>query len=449
MSDAILRYFISLFCLIALSVFSFQINANEYADDSFFSNEELSGQQRGYCNYLSDNRIRSISLRNPDNFMAPAVIRLGTDDRLQLNFDIIDDSHEYLRYRLIHCNADWQPSKLLESEYLDGFNEGSITDYAYSSNTYVHFVNYNLVIPNEEMNFIASGNYLLQVFNEEDPDTTLFQIRFSVAENQVMLKPRLTTRTDMGFNTEWQQIDFEADLTGFENINPYLDLIVTVMQNNRPETTRSVSNPLRVEGSRAIFEHDQNLIFPAGNEYRRFETVRIDYPGMRVDSVVFGGTNWHAYLQPDQSRTYNNYIYDQTQHGRFMIDEYNATEPDLGADYVTVHFTLDAPEAIGADIYVDGDFSNHIFDERNRMNYDYDKRLYHAQIPLKQGSYNYQYVVLPKNYSDKPGSTSYPDPGLVEGNHYETQNEYLLLLFCRPPGSRYDRLLGYSLLNII
>lgn len=392
---------------------------------------------------IFDSAIRTVSLRNPDNFMAPPVIRLGTHDRLLLNFDIIGDAHEYLRYRLIHCNADWQPSRLLESEYIDGFNEGEISDFAYSSNTFVHYVNYNLVIPNEDMPIIAGGNYLLQVYDEENPDNTLLQTRFSVSENGVAVRPTVTTRTDRGFNTEWQQLDLAIDLTGLGNVNPYQDFIITVTQNNRPEITHSVTHPLRVDGNVAIFEHDQNLIFPASNEYRRFETVRVDYPGMSVDSVVFGGTNWHAYLKPDEPRCERNYIYDHTQHGRFMIDEYNATDADLGADYVTVHFTLDSPEIIGGDVYVDGDFNLHRFDSRNKMSYDYTTRRYTAQIPLKQGSYNYQYVVVDKKHNDAiPDSFSKADSGIIEGNYYETENEYLVKVYYRPPGARADRLIG-------
>ncbi len=387
-------------------------------------------------------RVRTLSVRNPDNFMAPAVIRPATDDRLVINFDIIGDAHEYLRYRLLHCNADWQPSRLLESEYVDGFNEAQITDYAYSSNTYVHYVNYNIVIPNEDMRPLASGNYLLQVFNEDTPDETLLQCRFSVTESSVVIHPRVTTRTDRGFNTEWQQLDIDVDLSALPVTNAYQDLIVTVTQNNRPETTRTMTHPLRVESQHAIFEHDPNLIFGASNEYRRFETVRIDYPGMHVDSVRFGGTNWHAYLGYDENRAEKDYSFDKTQNGRFMIDEYNATDPDLGADYVTVHFTLDSPEVIGGDVYVDGDFALHRFDDRNRMTYDYTTQLYTAEIPLKQGSYNYQYVVLPKEGSGRP------DPGPIEGNFYETRNEYLVQVYYRPPGARADRLVGTTYVNL-
>lgn len=393
---------------------------------------------------IFDPSVRTLSVRNPDNFMAPDVIRLGTSDRLSVNFDIIGDDRRYIRYRLIHCNADWQPSRLLESEYLDGFNEIEIDDYAFSSNTYVHFVNYDISIPSPDHPILASGNYLLQVFEESDPDEILLQTRFSVTENSSPIAARITTRTDWGFNTDWQQVELSADLSGLPSSNPYQDFVVTVTQNNRPETMRTVFNPLRVENGHAIFEHNPDLVFGAGNEYRRFETVRVDYPGMHIDSVIFGGTNWHAWLTPDQPRAGHPYSYDQTQHGRFMIDEYNSTDPNLGADYVTVHFSLDTGEIPGADVFVDGDFSLHHFDERNRMTYNHTTRRYEAQIPLKQGSYNYQYVV--KSRKGESGKNT-PDPTPIEGNLHETSNEYLIKVFHRPPGARADRLIGTALIQ--
>lgn len=391
--------------------------------------------------------VRTVSLRNTENFMAPPVIRLGTNDRLVLNFDIIGETHQYLCYRLIHCNADWQPSQLLESEYIDGFNEGRIEDFAYSTNTYVHYVNYNLIFPNEDLPILSGGNYLLQVYDEDDPTAILLQTRFSVTENRIKLIPQLSTRTDRGFNTEWQQIDLAIDYSGIDNVNPYGDFVVTVTQNNRPETTQTTTHPLRVEGSTMIYAHDPNLIFPASNEYRRFETVRSDYPGMSVDSVKFGGTNWHSYLRLDSPRINQSYIYDRTQHGRFKIDEYNSTDPDLGADYVTVHFTLASPEIIDYDIYVDGDFNLHRFDTVNRMIFDRETGVYRATIPLKQGSYNYQYVVVDKNKEASGPSTRHANASVIEGNFYETENEYLIKVFFRPPGSRADRLVGCELLK--
>ena len=408
-------YFKNIALLIALSIFGFS-HASE-----------------------SDYMIKSVAVRNADNFMSPPIIRLGSSDRLNINFDIIGDSHEYLRYRLLHRNADRTPSRLLESEYLGGINEAQIEDFAYSNNTYVHYVNYNIELPNPEIPIISSGNYELEVYPEDDPDNVILRVPFSVTENSAIVSGAVTSRTDRGYNSEYQQLLLSVDVTASGRINPYQDLIVTIEQNNRPETLRVLTHPMRAEGSVVTYEHIPELIFEAGNEYRRFETVRVDYPGMNVDSVKFGGTNWHAWLKIDEPRNERSYIYDSTQHGRFKIDEYNSTDPDLGADYVTVHFTLDAPQVSGGAIYLDGDFTNHEFNDRNLMRYDWRDGLYHAEMPLKQGSYNYQYVVVPEG-----GVSAYSSP--IEGNKYETRNEYLVRVYLREPGTRGDRLIGHSVI---
>ena len=380
--------------------------------------------------------MKSLTVRNPNDFMAPALIRMGTPDRLTINFDIPGDQHNYLRYRLRHLNADGTPSRLLESEFTSGFNEGIIDDFAYSSNTFVHYVNYNLEIPNDDVSILASGNYVIEIFDEEEPESVLAEIPFSVSEDKAVTSADVTTHTDHGYNTEFQQLRIEVDAGRLGNINPYRDLIVTVMQNNRPETLKTLSHPLRVESGKVLFEHSPELIFEAGNEYRRFETVRADYAGMSVDSVKFYDNHWHAWLAKDEDRTESPYIYDSTQHGRFMIDEYNATDPDLGADYITVHFTLDT-SARGGDIYIDGDLSGHRNSDFNKMTYDARDGLYHGEMLLKQGSYNYQYVFVP--YGEEKGK-----PSKIEGNKYETRNEYLVRVYLREPGSRGDRLIGHT-----
>ncbi|MCH5226197.1 MAG: DUF5103 domain-containing protein [Muribaculaceae bacterium] len=372
--------------------------------------------------------------------MGPPVIRLGSNEKLNINFDIIGEDSEYLRFRLIHCNSDWQPSRLMENEYLGNFNDATIDDYAYSNNTYVHYVNYNIEIPSPQLPILRSGNYLLQVYPEHDPDEIILQARFAVSEGITPVNAGLTTRTDKGFNSEFQQLFFNADLSALPNVNPYQDLIITITQNNRPETVRVLKHPMRVTDKKAVFEHSPELIFEAGNEYRRFETVRTDYPGMHIDKVDFQNGMWNAWLQQDSSRKHRQYVYDNTQHGRFKIDDYNSTDPDLGADYVLVHFSLDPGERQYGEIYLDGDFTNHTYTESNLMRYDWNDGLYHASIPLKQGSYNYQYVV-------KTDKEKVPLPASIEGNKYETNNEYLIQVFLRTPGSRADRLIGSTLLS--
>lgn len=388
--------------------------------------------------YISDPKVATLSVRSSAGFMAPPVIRLGSDDYIDFNFDILGDDVKYLRCRLVHCNAGWVPSLLLESEFTGSFNEAEISDYAYSTNTYVHYVNYNVRIPDYGLSPAASGNYLLQVYYEDNPDDVILQTGFYVTEDAAVVAGKVDTRTDKGYNQHHQQIEVSAKLLT-DVRNPYEDILMAVMQNNSPATLRLLPRPQRVEGSEIIYSHLPDLIFNAGNEYRRFETVRADYPGMGVDSVSFADGMWHAWLSPDSPRADMEYKFDRTQHGRFKVDEYNAEDADLAADYVTVCFTL-VDVAPDVRIYLDGDFSMHGKNERYRMAYDSSIGNHTVKIPLKQGSYNYRYVAVDENGNESSSA--------IEGDRYETDNEYLVLIYLREPGSRADRLLSATVLTL-
>lgn len=403
----------------------------------------MAGERTDTRQQIFDPAFRTLKVSVADDFMAQPVVALGGDSRIVINFDEIGEDYSDLQYRLVHCNADWQPSRLLESEYLDGFNIADIEDWAFSSNTFVHYVNYQIEIPNPQMQPLASGNYLLQVFDREDEDNVLLQARFALAEQGLDVDARVSSRTDRGLNTEWQQMDLALSPSGMKVADPFSELTVEVTQNQNPYDVRTLTVPSRIEGTKIIYSHQPQLIFKAGNEFRRFESIRTNYTDMRVDSVRFMGRNYHVWLTPDQVRAESEYSYDQTQQGRFLVREYNASDSNLGADYVTVHFTLDAPEIIDADVYVEGEFTDWRHDERTRLRYDHDASLYRLEIPMKQGSYNYRYTASPRGkngYSDEKGS----DPSIIEGNHYETRNEYGVRVYYRHPGDRADRLIAFS-----
>ena len=390
---------------------------------------------------IFDRRFRTLKTEVEDNFMSPPVIRLGTNDRILVKFDEIGEDNSYLEYRLIHCDADWQPSRLIESEYLEGFNSVRIEDYAYSTATFVHYVNYLIAFPNEELQIKHSGNYLLQVYDPERPEETLLQTRFQVTENRARIEGNVTSRTDMGHNTYWQQLAFEIDCQGIGEFNPYQDIIVYVTQNNREATKRRIMTPLRVSGCKIIYEHLNDLVFGASNEYRRFESVSNSFPGMRVDSLRYMGSNYHVWIKVDEPRQSASYSYDQTQHGRFLVREYNSTDSDIGADYITVHFLLECPELPSYDIYLDGEFTHDRMDKENQLTYDHRVGGYVAEVPLKQGAYNYQYVTRSRQTGEISTST-------IEGDKYETLNEYGIAVYFRPPGARADRLISYRILQM-
>ena len=381
-------------------------------------------------------RLRTMKVMKEADFMAAPVIRLGSDERISVNFDEWSEDYSDLQYRLIHCGPDWKPSGLLESEYLDSFNIDDIDDWAFSQNTFVHFVNYQVLIPNERINPTLSGNYIMEIFERDNPDETIGEARFSIAEHSADILGAVSSRTDRGLNTEWQQLELKVTPTDVDIDDPYTRLRVDITQNNAPYTTTTLRTPSRLEGKGIVYEHQPELIFKAGNEFRRFETIRTDYNDMGVDSMRFLSRNYHVWLTPGRERASRHYSYDQTQQGRFLVREYNSTDPDLGADYVTVHFRLDTPEVVDADVYVEGEFTGWKRDLSTRMTYDYPSGSYFLEIPIKQGSYNYRYVAVPRRGDRRP------DPSVVEGNKHETRNEYRVQVWYRPIGGRYDRLIA-------
>lgn len=382
--------------------------------------------------------FRTLKVVNPDNFMAIPVIRLNSDDHLLFSFDELADDYSLLEYRILHCNADWTRSSLADAEFLPRFNSAKIDDYGFSSNTFVHYVNYHITIPNDEITPLVSGNYILQVYPESDPDDIILQARFCVSENSAAVTGSASGRTDRVTNDNLQQIEFSVSTPTMQIRDPYTELFVIVEQNSDPNSTRIIRNPLRVSGDKIVYEHNPQLIFPAGNEFRRFETVRLNYPGLNVDSVRFGDNNYIAYVTPSVQRASRQYLFDSTQKGRFIVREANATDSDLGADYVTVCFALNSDQYTNADVYVQGEFSNYSFSDRYKMRYNSAKHRYELEIPLKQGSYNYRFVALPHGQSTFAGFNP------IEGDFYETLNEYTVKIFYKTPGARTDRLIAVS-----
>lgn len=368
--------------------------------------------------------------------LAPPVIYLNTNDRITIKFDERADDMRYLRYEIILCDSDWQPSQLVESEYLDGFNDGHITDYALSSLTPVNYVHYTIRIPNDEIRLTHPGNYLLRVFDEDDRDVTLLQARFYVVNPSVGIGAEVTSRTDIDTNSSHQQIRVNVNTDNVKEVENYFnEFTLVAIQNGRTDNSVRLSRPSRIDGHTLIYDHARQLIFPAGNEYRRFETVADKYPGMGVEHIIWDDTYPHYELYPAASRRYDPYIYDQTQFGRYVVRNDAVLDSDTQAKYCIVHFALDEPQRLDGDYYIEGDLTGRRFSPDSRMIFNPATARYEASLLLKQGSYNYQYVFVPKG--THMGLTQ-----TVEGDKYETVNQYTILVYHRGPMDRADSLIG-------
>ena len=389
--------------------------------------------------HIFDNNVRSLKVSLASNMYIPPVLMMNGEDPLIVNFDYIDYDVHYLRYSVTHCNADWQPSQLLESEYVSGFNYADIDDYAPSEATYVHYYNYQFMLPNDNMEFLVSGNYLLTVYEQDDPNKLLFQTRFSVCEGTVSVFPQVTSRTDIEYNNRFQQVSFDIRYKPNQIRDPYSEFICIVSQNSRDDNAVMVNRPTMVGVDHVTYEHNRNLIFAAGNEFRRFETVNAHTINMGVQTIRYYEPLYHATLRVDEPRNEVQYLYDQTQFGRFTIRNAEAFgENTLQADYMITHFTLDTYGKLnGGNVWIYGEFLNGYPASQAIMKYDAANGVYTADILLKQGAYNYMYLWV-------PDGTTVGQTSRIEGDHYETVNEYLVKVYDRPMGERYDHFIGYG-----
>lgn len=388
---------------------------------------------------IFDNNVRSLKVCLANNMYIPPILMMNGNDYLVVNFDYLDYNPHYLRYSVTHCNADWQPSQLVESEYVSGFNYADIDDFEPSVATYVHYYNYQFTLPNPDMEFLVSGNYLLSVYEQDDPDEILFQTRFSVCEGKVGVYPEVTSRTDIEYNNRFQQVAFDVRYKANQIKDPYSEFICVVTQNSRDDNAVTVTRPMMVGVDHATYEHNRDLIFPAGNEFRRFETVNAHSINMGVQSIRYYEPMYHATLMVDEPRNDIQHLYDQTQFGRFTIRNAESfNENPLEADYMITHFCLDTGGRLnGGNVWLYGEFLNGYPQSQAMMKYDAASGAYTADILLKQGAYNYMYLWV-------PDGTSVGQTSRIEGDHYETINEYLVKVYDRPMGERYDRLVGYG-----
>ena len=261
----------------------------------------------------------------------------------------------------------------------------------------------------------------------------LLTARFNVGEGLVGISGEATANTDVALNRGLQQVNFAVDTKALTVNFPQRELKVFVEQNRRPDTRVGDLQPTSIGGTRLGYEHDRRLIFEAGNEYRRFECLTYRHAGMGVERIGFHNPYYHVDLRPDGPR--RAYVYDEDQNGRFFAACSGCGEAAREADYGLVHFSYVSERLPGGEVYVMGDLTQNVFDERSRMQYNEASGCYEAALMLKQGYYNYGYVFVPNG--ERRGRMPSGDESL-----FETENEYTVSVFYRPAMGRYDRLVG-------
>ncbi len=381
--------------------------------------------------------------------IASLTVMTGTDWRslpvttlrgepINIAFDEL--SHDYHRYTytIEHCEADWTVSEdLFSSDFMQGFlSDNTIDDYELSEGTYQLYTHYRLSIPNDHCQLTMSGKYKLTV--TDDDDEPVLSACFMVTDETAKLTLRYTTNTDIDINSRHQQLTMEADYRNLKVTSPESQLYIVVMQNQRRDN--AVVNPkpqYKMNGS-LRWEHCRELIFPAGNEYHKFEMLDPSHTTMGLEAVGWEASRseWHAYVAQDTPA--RNYVYDVDANGSFLIRNSDNDCNDTKTDYIITHFQLNAPRQDGA-VFLSGVWTKGQLTPEYEMKWNYDSNLYEASVKLKQGYYSYRYLVMHDDGTLHSLST--------EGDFFQTENSYQALLYYRGNSDRTYRLVGYACLS--
>ncbi len=377
-------------------------------------------------------QIKTLQAVVNHDWLSPPVMTLGSGDILNVAFDEL--SHEYHRftYRIEHCEADWSPStEIFESDYLSGFNDNPIEDYRNSINTTVLYTHYSMQLPNERCSLKISGNYRLTISDEDGEKAA--EVRFMVVEPMMNVSLECSTNTDIDVNKSHQQISMGVSFGPLRVTNYNEQLHVVVCQNDRDDNIRSRMRPSIITARGLEWRHCRDLIFPAGNEYHKYEILDVSHPTMGIDRIVWDGNDYNVY--PFASGMRSNYLYDTDANGSFYIRNSDNIENDFISEYVYVHYRLQSPPVADGRMVIDGRWTTDDNPETYVMQYDETENTYRAVIMQKQGYYSYQYLL---KHDD--GTTSIPP---TEGSFFQTENRYQAYVYYRGPGERTWRLVGY------
>ncbi len=361
------------------------------------------------------------------------VLLLDEPVQLHISFDEMSHDVHFYTYTVQMLNSD-----LLSSEYLQGFTTRDITDYAHSINTSREYTHYWFEFPNEEMKLTKSGQYRLTIYEDGNPDNKVAEVDFCVVEPLVKMDTKVRANTDIEFNGRYQQIDVDINTTAL-NLRDPNEVRLVVTQNNRLDNAVTLTQPTFVEPNRLRYVNTKALIFEGGNEYHHFDAFSCFYAGTGIDRVVYEMGDYHALLFSNEIQQ-GQYIHEYDSDGRFVVNAERTTDDDTEAEYMWVHWTLPAekPWFDGA-VYVGGDLFGNELTLRNRMQYDAQSKCYWLTSLVKQGGYDFQYWFSGKGTQNKVTTQR------IDGSYWQTENEYVVYVYWRPFGARYDRLVGVQI----
>jgi hypothetical protein len=388
------------------------------------------------------NNITTVRLYNAGNPLTFPVIAMNGRDQLELHFDDLDADIKsyYYTYRL--CNSDWTPANIGQFDYLKGFTQTRISNYRFSSIAYTRYTHYQALLPERNSYPTRSGNYILKVYLDGDTSKTVFTKRMMVVNNSAAIAARVVQPFTPEYFRTHQKLQFTVDIKTLNNFNAAQQIKVVVLQNYRWDNALINLQPAFIRGTVLEFNSESSGIFAGGKEWRWLDIRDFHLQSDRVLTANYNKNSTDIFLRPDGPRADQRYVYFRDNNGMSIIEAIRGINSLWEADYATVYFSFVPPNGnayTNKDIYLFGQLTNYDFTDSLKMKFNADKGKYETHLFMKQGYYDYTYVGVDKS---NPAIKSEFD-----GNYYETENLYTILVYYSPFGSRADELIGVATFN--
>jgi hypothetical protein len=386
--------------------------------------------------------IKTVSFVQNNQNVVP-IFQLG--DAFQLQFDDLYGNDASYFYEIVHCDYNWNPSDIQKRDYLQGFDNQRIQESSSSFNSLQIYTHYRLPFPNNTTQLKISGNYMLKILNEDKE--VVFSRKFIVYENLATVpiqikRARTVTNLDSKHNLEFT---IKSNVINFQN--PLKNIKTVLLQNGKFYNAIKNISPQFTIGNDLVYKYDTPTQFWAGNEFLYFDNKEIRVASNTISRVDNQKDIYSSYLFTNEARANSNYYNNQDVNGNFVIRRLFAENNDVEADYAWVYFSLSAPLFRSSDgaIYVTGMFNNYALTAENKMEYNPDKAIYEKTILIKQGFTNFEYLAV------KPNG-SIDSENAIDGNFFQTENEYTVLVYYKEDTDRFTRIIGKgsaSSLNLI
>jgi hypothetical protein len=389
--------------------------------------------------------IHTVMLYQAGNFYGYPIINLGAVGATELDFDDFDNRVKNYSYTFVLCNADWQPVDLSPFDFIKGYSQNNITRYNVSSIAKTKYIHYTVMLPESNCLPSKSGNYLVKVFLNGNPDNVVFTKRLLIVNNTIPAGIKILQPFNQDLFKTSQKVQFTIDVSRLNIQDPLQQIKVVVLQNYRWDNALSGMQPQFMRGSSYEYNGEQDCIFPAGKEFRFLDMRNFLFDGLRIKNIDENVIPFNVTVMPDIERTQVRFLTYADRDGFYEVSTTDNSNALYQGDYANVHFTF-VPDSRTAypnkNIYIVGQMTNYALDNSTQMQFNADSGFYEKTLLLKQGYYTYTYTAR-----DADNPAALPDAALTDGNYWETENNYTVLVYYRSFSDRADQLVCSTTVN--